>query len=130
MALSLLVLVSCQTSEGIIIGSFMKPMVLSKSCSPTQAQHPVLSRGKSPSYPMSYIIDEISGSAIIEFDIGEKGKTRNIDLVEQGRKYFGGHLMKAAESWLFEPAKTDTGEPTTVRCAFRMHYHIDKTKSG
>ncbi|MEM7366097.1 MAG: TonB family protein [Pseudomonadota bacterium] len=128
-ALSFLLLVGCQTSEGTIIGAFMKPMALNQSCSPTPAQHPVLSRGKAPSYPMSYIIDEISGYATIEFDIEESGKTRNIDLIEQSRKYFGGHLIKAAESWRFEPAKTHTGEPMTVRCAFRMHYSIDRTRS-
>lgn len=80
---------------------------------------PRLVSGNAAIYPFSASMKNDCGEALVEFTIGEDGKTRDIKVIESSAPYFGGHSAHAVKGWVFEPARRN-GKPVaaTVRQSF------------
>jgi TonB family protein len=70
--------------------------------------------------PPAYLFDRLqadeTGSAVVEFEIAENGRTRNPDVVSASAPEFGAALKAAVETWGFKPpARSETQTALRVR---------------
>lgn len=82
---------------------------------------PRLLSGKTPIYPISQLLNRKEGHTIIEFTIGEDGKTKDFAVFEADYEYYANHAIIAAREWRFAPATKD-GHPIEVRVRQRFNY--------
>ncbi len=93
------------------------------ACQPRTNSHPRLVTGKAPIYPISRVMAEEDGHAILEFDVTERGRAENFKMIESSKRIFYTHTRIAVSDWIFEPAIQDD-VPITVRCKFRQDFII------
>ena len=60
-----------------------------------------------PLYPLAAKMDGASGSAVVEFAVGENGRVSGVVLVQATRKDFGDSAIACISKWKFRPGTVD-----------------------
>lgn len=83
---------------------------------------PKFVEGQSPIYPISKALDREGGEAVVEFIIGNDGKTKAIKVLSCTEKTFGVNARFAVRDWVFAPARKN-GQPVEAKAhiAFRFY---------